>query len=914
MAKHIKFHASPNGTLNHFAPYSSKQQVQGVKRKRDDENSENRFRNNRQQSKQNGTGVPHSTNGVYQRSQGGRPGAQPAAPAISETHRALLQARSQLPIHPHTSSIRRSLASPRHLLVLSGSTGSGKSTQVPQMLLDEDWCAGGCIAVTQPRRVAAISLAVRVAQEMGTTLGKDSRNSKVGYSVRFDENVPPRSFVNIPPGKKGGDVKREARSAMRIKYLTEGMLVQEIARDPWLKAYKCVVVDEVHERSVNVDLILGFLRRILVAQEGDDEKQGKNAASRTKGASHQHQKESGAEKSGRAGVGKLKVVIMSATADTEAIFNFFEAGFAEEDVPAAVGGPTLELNGKIIEDGLSGKKLDAVVDDASEDSWNGLSSSENDDVAKEKHKPEAPWDEPVPGETEVSSDHISTRHIEGRQYPVQIMYAPEPASDFVESALKTIFQIHYKEPLPGDILVFLTGQDTVESLEGLVREYAAAMSPELPKVGYSRLIPQNFHTKSQHQLLILPLFAALPQAAQQLVFNLTPPKTRKVILATNIAETSLTIPGIRHVIDCGLAKLKEYRSALALDSLLVKPISQSSAIQRKGRAGREAPGTCWRLYTEAEYLKLPAATVPEILRCDLAAAILTMKARGVEDVTTFPLLDRPSIEAMRKALLSLHRLTALASTGHITNIGRQMARLPLPPQLSRVLVAAASTDPSQNCLHDVIDIVACLSVESVFLPLTSEEKKEEAEAARHELYRREGDHLTLMAALQAYVAEESDRRAWCDTHFVSHRAMRNAMDVRKQLRLLCQSLKLPGVEEPGSAQVPKSSKDEGESLTAVILANADRHDLILCTLLAGFSQNVARLCPDGSYKTIEGNQTVGIHPGSVLFGRKVEAIVYNELVWTTRCWARGVSAIRLDWWVDAVGAGEVLDGDGDVEH
>jgi ATP-dependent RNA helicase DHR2 len=276
-----------------------------------------------------------------------------------------------------------------------------------------------------------------------------------------------------------------------------------------------------------------------------------------------------------------------------------------------------------------------------------------------------------------------------------------------------------------------------------------------------------------NQILALPLFAALPQAAQQRIFERAPDRTRKVIISTNIAETSVTVPGVRYVIDSGKVKIKQFRNRLGLDSLLVKPISQSAAIQRKGRAGREAAGHCYRLYPEKDYLALESRTVPEILRCDLSHSLLTMKARGVDDVVRFPFLDPPPREALEKALLQLLHLGALTETGQISEVGLNIAKLPLTPTLGRAIVEAAA--PERDCLLDVIDIIACLSVENIFINLVTEEKREEAESARRALYRREGDHMTLLAAVQAFAAEHSDRKAWTKKHFVSHRAMHNVM-------------------------------------------------------------------------------------------------------------------------------------------
>ncbi|KLJ05565.1 hypothetical protein EMPG_10962 [Blastomyces silverae] len=740
-----------------------------------------------------------------------------AAPtSLRERAKALYHTRKQLPIFPHADEIRKDLQR-NDVMLLVGETGSGKSTQVPQFLVDEKWArprtvkvhstalkkkaksetkpangdndpaqkesvvkeitVGGCIAITQPRRVAAVSLARRVADEMGTPLGNSSPASKVGYSVRFDSSTSPNT---------------------RIKFLTEGMLLQEMLTDPWLTKYSAVVVDEVHERGVNVDLILGFLRNMVSGK-----------------------------KEGRGGL-PLKVVVMSATADMESLLGFFAEG---------------------LNSGISDKDGSSGMD-------------------KEKPNNDQPSDEA----SSPSSQNVSVCHIKGRQYPVKVIYSPEPVHDFVDAALQTIFQIHMKEPLPGDILVFLTGQETVESLEALVNEYAVGMDLALPKVQ------------------VLPLFAALPQAAQQRVFMPAPPRTRKIILSTNIAETSVTVSGVRYVVDCGKAKMKQFRARLGLDSLLVKPISKSAAIQRKGRAGREAPGQCYRLYTEKDYLALQEANTPEILRCDLSQAILNMKARGVDDIIGFPFLTRPSREALEKALLQLFSIQALDEMGKISEIGEKIAKLPLTAQLGRVLLASAKYGP--DCLRNAIDIVSCLSVENIFLNTASEEKKEEAEKARRDLYRREGDHLTMLATVKAYASENSDRKAWASRHLVSHRAMQAVMDVRKQLITQCRQAKLlPNDRDTNSANGNHATSSEENPVP------------ILKSFLTGFASNTARLFPDGSYKTIVGNQTVAIHPSSVLFGRKVEAIMYNEYVFTNRSYARGVSAVQMDWVGEALGDG-----------
>lgn len=779
-------------------------------------------------------------------------------------HQSKLKSRAQrlwlsrktLPVWEHSQRIRQGLRD-RDLMLLLGETGSGKSTQVPQMLFQEAWCkhcnvrlpqsnrfikVGGSIAITEPRRVAAVSLAKRVAEEMGTPLGSSSPASKVGYSVRFDNSTS---------------------ASTRIKFLTEGMLLQEMLRDPWLCQYSAVIVDEVHERGINVDLVLGFLRKMTLDKY-----------------------------KGRGGI-PLKVVIMSATADMARLKMFFERdqsgeadlgmspssnNFADEvvqptqtgtsaagtsdDLSVAYGDRTPHSDGR-----LSLSTIKVVPQDEN----SILSDQEFRKLTSKATKQDSLVTDSAASPAGVIADNgasyllISTCYIEGRQYPVKINYLPEPAADVVDTALRTTLKLHYKEPLPGDILIFLTGQETVETLESLIKACAVDIGPEVPK------------------LLVLPLFAALPQSAQQQVFQPTPPKTRKIIIATNIAETSVTVSGVRYVIDCGKAKIKQFRARIGLDSLLVKPISKSAAIQRKGRAGREGPGQCYRLYTEQNYLEFKQSNTPEILRCDLSHAILTMKARGVNDVVNFPFLDRPPREAMGKAMLQLYRLNALNDDGNISEIGLHMAKLPLTVPLGRALVAAA--EPDFDCVSEVIDIISCLSVENVFLNPSSDERKQECETARRNLLQREGDHLSLLAIVKAYALPGIDRREWAEKHFVSHRAMRSVMDSRKQLQRHCQqagTLKLD--MEAGSFSI-----------------EADKKRSILRCFLKGFAANTARLCPEGIYKTLIGNQTVAIHPSSCLYGKKVEAIMYNEYVFTSKTYARGVSAVQLDWVEEAFG-------------
>ncbi|KAJ9496070.1 Salivary acidic proline-rich phosphoprotein 1/2 [Exophiala xenobiotica] len=815
--------------------------------------------------------------------------------SIKERARTLLAVRQKLPIYGHADEIRQTVRE-HDVLLLVGETGSGKSTQIPQFLVNEPWCSkktikggatvGGCIAITQPRRVAAISLARRVAEEMGTPLGNSSPASQVGYSVRFENSTSPST---------------------RIKFLTEGMLLQEMLRDPWLKEYSAVVVDEVHERGVNVDLVLGFLRRLQGLQSKDD---------------------------GRGGTG-IKVVVMSATADMEKIRDFF-------NISSSTGVP------KEKEDSHK-PALEQEQDQDHE--WPGFSNDEDasaKDTAKQPSPSSTNGASKRSSTTTVSSAKPSTTatslFIKGRQYPVSITYTPSPVPDILDAAYQRIMHIHTHSPLPGDILVFLTGQETVESLLSLLTSWSSSIQKD---AALSKTLPK---------LLILPLYAALPSAAQQRVFQPTPRFTRKIILSTNIAETSITVPGIRHVIDTGKAKQRLFRPSLNLDTLLTVPISRSSANQRSGRAGRDSPGTAYRLYTQSDFHQLAQDTEPEILRCDLSQLVLTLKAHGVDDLASFPFLTPPPRRALERAMIHLLQLNALdPSNGQITPLGKAMSVLPLPASLARVLLASA--DPQYSCVDEIIDIVSALSVENVFLnihhhnnnnnsslssssssidPLTpmSKSKKANADAdadAEHAdenprstliaqnrqiLYRREGDHLTLLATMQAYSSENTDRRRWCDDRAISHRAMSGAMDVRKQLSSIMQRHQKQKKSQSQHNSSGGNDEDQHDPTTL--------HTRILKCLLTGFHPNVARLSPDGSYRTLLTNQPVSIHPSSVLFSappgpggpnsrkegndestpkarNKFEGIMYNEFVYTgTKAYARGLSAIEMRW------VGEVL--------
>ncbi|KAJ1307538.1 hypothetical protein OPQ81_001635 [Rhizoctonia solani] len=650
-----------------------------------------------------------------------------------QSRQALLAERKRLPIWTGRRALVQAVKENDTLIIL-GETGSGKTTQVPQFLLESGITGGGVIAVTQPRKVAAISLANRVSAEQGTSLG-----GAVGYAVRFDEKAGPDT---------------------RIKYLTDGMLVRELLSDPSLSRYSTVIVDEAHERTLRTDMLLGSLKRIQ-----QDRKEGITSK---KGS------EKGKEKANPVSAGPLKIIVMSATLDAERFSRFFNGA-------------------RII-------------------------------------------------------------YVKGRQHPVKLMYLKDNTIDYLESALKTVFQIHINQP-PGDILVFLAGQEDIENLEKAIQTYSSK--------------------SLTNPMLVCPMYAALPSHQQARIFQPPPKGTRKIILSTNIAETSITIPGVRYVVDSGMCKEKGYQSqntGTGIETLTLCPISKSSAIQRAGRAGREGPGICFRLYTEKTYSLLDDISLPEIQRCNLTFATLQLKCLQ-QDLSTSDLIDAPPSDAVATSLISLFGLNALDSTGHITHLGRKLAAFPLDPPFGRALIASEE----HGCLMDIIDILSVLSASSKVILDPPSEQREAAVEARQKFVHRNGDHLTLLNILRAYldVDQANDRantRSWCNSNWFSEKALREALSIRAQLRSTCQHMKMDSTQKPG-----------------------DMSDGILKSLLAGLFMNTALLQPDGSYKQIVGQRPVKIHPASSLSGKKVTAILFDELAYTSATYARGVSAIPRQW-------------------
>ncbi|GJQ10468.1 hypothetical protein GpartN1_g2259.t1 [Galdieria partita] len=440
-------------------------------------------------------------------------------------------------------------------------------------------------------------------------------------------------------------------------------------------------------------------------------------------------------------------------------------------------------------------------------------------------------------------------NVPGRVYPVEVYYTPEPEKDYLEAAIRTVIQIHANEPL-GDILLFLTGEEEIE-------ETCKRLNQDIPLL-----------VKDPKPFRILPLYSSLPPSAQQRVFEPPPSNGRKIIVATNIAETSLTIDGVVYVIDPGFSKQKIYDPRVRVESLLVSPISKASAKQRAGRAGRTRPGKCFRLFTEQTFKKdLIETTYPEILRSNLANVVLTLKKLGVDDLVHFDFMDPPAPETLMRALELLNYLGALDDEGELTPLGKLMAEFPLDPQLSKMLIVS----PQFQCSNEILSIVAMLSVPNCFLRPRDAQKK--ADAAKARFTHSEGDHLTLLNVYYAYKHNDEDPN-WCYQNFLNYRSLKSADNVRSQLEAMMSKLSLP--------------------LVSTDFQSVEFYVNIRKALVNGFFMQVAHLESNGYYLTVKDNQVVSLHPSHGL-DHKPTWVVYNEFVLTSRKYIRTVTDIRGEW-------------------
>jgi len=653
---------------------------------------------------------------------------------IAKSQARLAQRRDSAPVPEYpealpVSSRRAHIAAAieeHQVVVVAGETGSGKTTQLPKICLDLGRGIAGTIGHTQPRRLAARSVATRIAEELKSELG-----AAVGYKVRFTEH--------------GGDHSH-------IKLMTDGILLAEIQSDPLLERYDTIIIDEAHERSLNIDFLLGYLKQLL-PQRPD-----------------------------------LKLIITSATINTERFSEFFD------------GAPVIEVS--------------------------------------------------------------------GRTYPVEVRYRPliegkEKEADMGQSILDAVDELTRIEPL-GDILIFLAGERDI-------RETAELL-----------------HKHKMRDTEVVPLFSRLSAAEQDKVFKAH--RGRRIVLATNVAETSLTVPGIRFVIDPGLARISRYSHRTKVQRLPIEPVSQASANQRSGRCGRVSEGTCIRLYAEEDFHNRPQFTDPEIRRTNLASVILQMMLMGLGDIENFPFIDAPDRRFINDGFRLLQELGAVDGKKRITEVGRKLARLPLDPRHARMLLEA----DREGSLHEVLIIVSALTIQD------PRERPLEAQQAADEKHKRfadeESDFLAYLNLWDYYHEQarhlsKSKLRKLCKAEFISWLRMREWHDIHGQLLAQVREMKL--TPKPKQEQTPASYEAVHKALLSGLLSNIGLKDER--EEKASPSQGgKKRRKPLTEYLGARNNRFV-IFPGSSQAKKTPKWLMAGELVETTRLFARDVAKIDPQW-------------------
>ncbi|EXJ86362.1 hypothetical protein A1O3_03313 [Capronia epimyces CBS 606.96] len=472
-----------------------------------------------------------------------------------------------------------------------------------------------------------------------------------------------------------------------------------------------------------------------------------------------------------------------------------------------------------------------------------------------------------------SSEQCRIVSIEGRTYPVDILYLDQPADDYVDKAIQTAFTIHQQEPA-GDILVFLTGREEIEIAMQKLSDLASTLHPQA------------------QALQPLPLYAGLSSEDQSYVFYEAAENTRKVILSTNIAEASVTISGIVYVVDCGFVKLRSFNPTTNIDRLAPFPVSKASATQRAGRAGRTRPGKCFRLYTERAYQSLPATTTPEIQRSNLAPVVLQLKALGIDNIVRFDFLSPPPSQLLVRAFDLLYSLGAIDEYAKLTSpLGTRMAELSIPPMMAKCLLV--SSDPRFNCQSEMLTIAAMTSLEGNVWFHHSGEKKA-MDLSRKKFAAEEGDHLTLLNVYQAFVAQGKKEARWCHDHHLNFKSMQRAVSVRNQLRRYLERLGVKVQESLSTSKPPH--------LSTVQPTNTDKSTHILQCLVTGYFSQAAKMQPDGSFRSVSGNVAMYAHPTSLLFNRKAEFVVFHEVLETgAKVYMKDLSKVEKGWLVDFSG-------------
>ena len=621
-----------------------------------------------------------------------------------------------LPIAAKRDEIKAAIIK-HQVVIIAGETGSGKTTQLPKICLELGRGVHGLIGHTQPRRIAARSVATRVAEELNTPLGE-----LVGYQVRFED---------------------QSTDSTLVKLMTDGILLAETQHDRYLEKYDTIIVDEAHERSLNIDFLLGFLKTLLVRRPD------------------------------------LKLIITSATIDLQR----FSAHFNNA--------PIVEVSGRTF--------------------------------------PVDTWYRPLLGDQDENGETLE----EDLSVDQAILRALDEFAAFERSEGK----------LPGDVLVFLPGEREIRDAADLLRK------------------------ANLKHAEVLPLYARLSPAEQQKIFQRRP--GRKIVLATNVAETSLTVPGIRYVIDSGTARISRYSYRAKVQRLPIEAVSQASANQRKGRCGRVEPGICVRLYSEEDFNGRPAFTDPEILRTNLAAVILQMLHLRLGAIEAFPFIEAPDGKAISDGFNLLQELSAVNREGQLTPLGRQLARLPVDPRLGRMLLEGAK----QGSLQEVLIIASALSVQDV--RERPPERQQAADQAHAQWKDIDSDFAGLVNLWRGFEEQRlalgaSPLRSWCRKNFLNYLRLREWRDSHRQLSLICKELQLSNNATP--ADFPKLHK----------------------AILSGLLSQIGQKTEDGDYLGAR-QRRFWIHPSSGLGKKRPQWLMAAELVETTKLFARQVAKIEPDW-------------------
>jgi len=663
----------------------------------------------------------------------------------------------ELPVSSRRDEIAKAITE-NQVVIVCGETGSGKTTQLPKICLELGWGVSGLIGHTQPRRIAARSVATRIAQELDSSLGET-----VGYKVRFNEKSSESSY---------------------IKLMTDGILLAETQGDKFLNAYDTIIIDEAHERSLNIDFLLGYLKQLLPKRPD------------------------------------LKVIVTSATIDADRFGKHFATKNAAGEL---VNAPIIEVSGRTFPVELRYRAL-------------GKGGYQSKETATPENAQFDGADETIFGIARKGKTEARWLEEDDEEEAIE-----EAILDTAEDLLKEA---------DGDILVFLPGEREIRDTAEHLRKYQGR-SPKLKNVD------------------VLPLFARLSIADQQKIFK--PNGQRRIVLATNVAETSLTVPGIKFVIDAGLARVKRYSTRAKVEQLQIEKISQAAAKQRAGRCGRVSNGICVRLYSEEDFNNRPEFTDPEIIRSSLASVILRMAALRLGDVDQFPFLEAPSSRLISDGYMQLQELGAVDSNRKITDIGVQLARLPLDPRVGRMILAAKK----EACLQEVLIIASVISMQD---PRERPMDKREAADNAHAKFAGEGsDFMTYLKIWDwyqdAFKNKKSNKflREECHANFLSFLRLKEWRELYKQLLDIAQEL-----------QFKLNTKEA-------------TYDQIHRALLSGLLGNIG--FKDGDNDAYSGARSIRFHiaPGSCFKKKRPKWIMAAELVDTSKLYARCVAQIEPDW-------------------